>query len=161
IATYLSSADVGIGPDPASPLNDVSTMNKVMEYMAYCLPIVSFDLAETRVSAGDAAIYVPSGDLAAFAGAWSELLEDADERLRRGLLGRERVTDKLDWRAQAPQYVAAWRSVLGLPALPAGQGGPAGSSAHNVTNPAGGDTLYIDLTDPVELAHFIRVREPR
>jgi len=154
IAAYLSSADVGICPDPASPLNDVSTMNKTMEYMAYCLPIVSFDLSETRVSAEDAAVYVPSGDLEAFADAWSAMLTDADDRVRRGLIGRQRVALTLDWRLQAPRYVAAWRSVLGLP--------PAITNASDfAATPAGDRTgTLIDLTDEGELERFIRFREP-
>ena len=54
----LSTADLGISPDPKNPLNDLSTMNKTMEYMAFGLPVVAFDLRETRVSAGDAGVYV-------------------------------------------------------------------------------------------------------
>src|SRR5699024_6534490 len=61
IAQYLSAADVGLGPDLNTPLNDLSTMNKTMEYMAFGLPTVSFDLTETRVTAGDTGILVPSG----------------------------------------------------------------------------------------------------
>ena len=63
----LSTADVCLSPDPQNPLNDVSTMNKVVEYMAMGRPIVSFDLVEARVSAGDAAVYVPANDERAFA----------------------------------------------------------------------------------------------
>ena len=59
---YLSTADVCLSPDPRNPLNDVSTMNKIMEYMAMARPIVSFDLREARVSAGDAAVYAPAND---------------------------------------------------------------------------------------------------
>ena len=59
----LSTADVGLCPDPLNPLNDVSTMNKTMEYMAFGLPVVAFDLAETRVSAADAAVYVRPNDV--------------------------------------------------------------------------------------------------
>ena len=58
VGRILSTADVGLSPDPKNPLNDVSTMNKTMEYMAFELPVVAFDLLETRVSAGDAAVYV-------------------------------------------------------------------------------------------------------
>ena len=58
VADVLSTADVGLCPDPLNPLNDVSTMNKTMEYMAFGLPVVAFDLVETRVSADDAAVYV-------------------------------------------------------------------------------------------------------
>ncbi len=55
VLDVLSTADVGLSPDPKNPLNDVSTMNKTLEYMAFELPVVAFDLKETRVSAGDAA----------------------------------------------------------------------------------------------------------
>ena len=62
IADHLSVADVGLCPDLKTPLNDLSTMNKTMEYMAYALPSVAFDLLETRVSGGESVLYVPSGD---------------------------------------------------------------------------------------------------
>ena len=62
LVRYLSTADVCLSPDPKNPLNDVSTMNKVMEYMAMGKPIVSFELREARVSAGDAAVYAPAND---------------------------------------------------------------------------------------------------
>jgi glycosyltransferase involved in cell wall biosynthesis len=63
VATILSTADVGISPDPKNPLNDVSTMNKTMEYMAFALPVVAFDLRETRISAGAAAVYATPNDV--------------------------------------------------------------------------------------------------
>ena len=63
VAEVLSTADVGLCPDPLNPLNDVSTMNKTMEYMAFGLPVVAFDLTETRVSAADAARYVEPNDV--------------------------------------------------------------------------------------------------
>ena len=58
VGKVMSTADVGLSPDPMNPLNDLSTMNKTMEYMSFELPVVAFDLRETRVSAGDAAVYV-------------------------------------------------------------------------------------------------------
>ncbi|HEY5820701.1 MAG TPA: glycosyltransferase family 4 protein [Propionibacteriaceae bacterium] len=105
IADHLSSADIGLCPDLKSPLNDVSTMNKTMEYMAYALPSVSFDLTETRVSGGDAVLYVPSGDVDAFADAVVKLLDDAPLRCQLGRLARERVSNELDWRMQAVKYL--------------------------------------------------------
>ena len=63
VAAILSTADIGISPDPKNPLNDVSTMNKTMEYMAFAVPVVAFDLRETRVSAGDAAVYATPNDV--------------------------------------------------------------------------------------------------
>ena len=67
VRAVLSTADLGLSPDPKNPLNDVSTMNKTMEYMAFELPVVAFDLIETRVSAEDAAVYVEPNDVAQYA----------------------------------------------------------------------------------------------
>lgn len=93
----LSTADVCLSPDPKNPLNDVSTMNKVVEYMAMARPLVSFELVEARVSAGDAAVYAPANDEAAFAGLLHELLDDPDRRREMGELGRARVERELSW----------------------------------------------------------------
>lgn len=112
IADYLSTADVGLGPDPKSPLNDVSTMNKTLEYMAYALPVVTFDLRETRVSAGDAAVFVESPDVAAFAAAVSDLLDDPARRERLGRSGRARIEDALAWEHQAAAYVGVYDRLL-------------------------------------------------
>ena len=92
IADYLSAAEVGLCPDPKNPLNDISTMNKTMEYMSYALPVVSFDLHETRYSAQDAAVYVTPGDIDGFARATIELIDDPDRRAEIGRAScRERV----------------------------------------------------------------------
>ena len=91
VLDVLSTAAVGLSPDPKNPLNDVSTMNKTLEYMAFGLPVVAFDLKETRVSAGDAASYIESGDVAAYARAIVELLDDADKREAMGRSGRLRI----------------------------------------------------------------------
>lgn len=105
---HLSTASVGLSPDPPSPLNDVSTMNKTMEYLAFALPVVAFDLAETRVSAGESACYVAGSDPAAYAEAVAALLDDPDRREVMGRAGRERVEAVLDWRHQAPAYVGVF-----------------------------------------------------
>lgn len=94
---YLSTADFGIAPDPKNPLNDVSTMNKIIEYMAMSLPIVSFDLKESRYSAGEAAIYVENNDVEAMGEAIRELVADSERRERMGLIGRRRVETTLAW----------------------------------------------------------------
>jgi glycosyltransferase involved in cell wall biosynthesis len=109
----FSTADVGLSPDPLNPLNDVSTMNKTMEYMAFGLPVVAFDLKETRVSAGDAAIYVESGDVAAYARAIVELLDDADKREAMGRKGRLRIEDELGWPHQRDAYVGVYDALVG------------------------------------------------
>ncbi|MFN0030181.1 MAG: glycosyltransferase [Acidimicrobiales bacterium] len=113
IASYLSAADIGLSPDLKTPLNDVSTMNKTMEYMCYCLPSVCFDLAETRLSAGATALYVPSGDLTGYVDAIERLLDDDQLRVRMGVLGRERVVRALDWQPQARAYVGVYDRLLG------------------------------------------------
>src|SRR5215470_405536 len=91
LVRYLSTADVCLSPDPLNPLNDVSTMNKIMEYMAMSRPIVSFDLREARVSAGDAAVYAPANDVSEFAKLIAVLLDDPEQRGRMGEIGRKRV----------------------------------------------------------------------
>ncbi|MEM9202369.1 MAG: glycosyltransferase family 4 protein [Actinomycetota bacterium] len=97
MATVLQTADVGLAPDPLNPLNDVSTMNKIMEYMALSLPIVSFDLVEARVSAGDAARYAKPNDESQFAALVGELFDDPDARAQMVEIGRERVAGELSW----------------------------------------------------------------
>jgi len=74
VTEVMSTADIGLSPDPKNPLNDVSTMNKTMEYMAFELPVVAFDLVETRVSAAEAAVYARPNDVEEFADAVLDLL---------------------------------------------------------------------------------------
>jgi glycosyltransferase involved in cell wall biosynthesis len=105
VGRLMSSADVGLSPDPKNPLNDVSTMNKTMEYMAFELPVVAFDLVETRVSAGDAAVYAEPGREDEYADAILDLLADDVRRKQMGAAGRRRVEDVLAWRNQVPAYV--------------------------------------------------------
>ena len=114
IAAYLSTAAVGLSPDPLSPLNDVSTMNKTMEYMAFGLPVVAYRLTETVVSGGDCAIYVTPGDEPGFADALVELLDDPQRRTELGAAGRERAVRDLDWRPQARTYVSVFDGMFGL-----------------------------------------------
>jgi len=105
---YLSTSDVCLSPDPLNPLNDVSTMNKVLEYMAMGRAIVSFDLKEARVSAGDAAVYAPPNDELAFAKLIDRLLDDPEERRRMGGLGRTRVSGPLSWQNSQQALLAAY-----------------------------------------------------
>ncbi|MCW1959909.1 MAG: glycosyltransferase family 4 protein [Mycobacterium sp.] len=108
----LSTADVCLSPDPLNPLNDVSTMNKVIEYMAMGRPIVSFDLREARVSAGDAAVYVPANDELAFARAIDELLDDPQRRLAMGQLGLTRVREQLSWDFSRRELVRFYQQLM-------------------------------------------------
>jgi glycosyltransferase involved in cell wall biosynthesis len=112
LVRYLSTADVCLSPDPLNPLNDVSTMNKVMEYMAMSKPIVSFELREARVSAGDAALYAPANDESAFAKLVSHLLDDPEERVRMGKVGQARVAGALSWENSAKNLLAAYEHAV-------------------------------------------------
>jgi glycosyltransferase involved in cell wall biosynthesis len=113
VAEIMSTADVGLSPDPKNPLNDLSTMNKTMEYMAYELPVVAFDLRETRVSAGDAAVYVTPNDVTEYAKAIVELADDPERRARLGKTGRVRVEQELAWSHQQRAYLDVYRRLLG------------------------------------------------
>jgi glycosyltransferase involved in cell wall biosynthesis len=115
VTRILSTADVGLSPDPKNPLNDISTMNKTMEYMAFELPVVAFDLRETRVSAGEAAVYVEPNDLRAYAEAIVKLVDDQSGRAWAGKLGRARVEQELAWSHQLGTYLQVYANVLGRP----------------------------------------------
>jgi glycosyltransferase involved in cell wall biosynthesis len=108
VLDVLSTASVGLSPDPKNPLNDVSTMNKTLEYMAFGLPVVAFDLKETRVSAADAASYVESGDVAGYARAIVDLLDDPDTSELMGKTGRQRIERGLGWPYQREAYVGVF-----------------------------------------------------
>ena len=112
VADILSTADVGLSPDPKNPLNDVSTMNKTMEYMAFELPVVAFDLRETRVSGGDAVVYVTPNDVREYAAAIVALIDDEHRRSLLGKVGRARVENELAWSHQERAYVGVYRRLL-------------------------------------------------
>jgi glycosyltransferase involved in cell wall biosynthesis len=126
LLSYLSTATVALAPDPHNPLNDVSTMNKILEYMAVGRPIVSFDLCEARVSAGDAARYAECNDTQAFAVAVSALLDDPVERRWRGRVGRSRIGGLLSWEHSKSQLIASYARAMDdslEPSAPAGRPG--------------------------------------
>ena len=128
VRKILSAADVGLSPDPKNPLNDVSTMNKTMEYMAFELPVVAFDLWETRVSAGDAAVYAKPNDVREYAKAIVDLIDDEARRAELGKLGRARVEEELAWCHQERAYVRVYERVTG---------GAAAKAAGETTGKAG------------------------
>ncbi len=108
VTRILSTADVGLSPDPKNPLNDLSTMNKSMEYMAFELPVVAFDLHETRVSVADAGVYVTPNSVREYAQAIVALMDDEAKRAELGKLGRERVEQELAWSHQQRAYVGVY-----------------------------------------------------
>jgi len=108
----LAAADICLDPDPSSPLNDVSTWIKVMEYMAYAKPIIAFDLKETRFSAGEAAVYVRPNNEAEFAKAVVELMGQPELRAKMGAHGRQRVEEQLQWNKVGRNLLAAYEKLL-------------------------------------------------
>jgi glycosyltransferase involved in cell wall biosynthesis len=112
VRRVLSTADLCLAPDPPTDGNQVSTLVKIMEYMAIGRPIVSFDLVESRVSAGPAAAYVPDGDAEAFAAMVDELLDDPDARARMGEAGQRRVAEGLSWEHSERALQQAYERVL-------------------------------------------------
>jgi glycosyltransferase involved in cell wall biosynthesis len=108
----LNTADVCVNPDVANEMNDKSTMNKIMEYMALGKPIVQFDLTEGRFSAQDASLYARRNDPVDLAGKILELLDDPVRRERMGRFGRERVESTLSWEHEAPRLLAAYEKAF-------------------------------------------------
>lgn len=114
LAATISSADVCVAPDPKNPMNDQSTMNKVLEYMAFARPVVMFDLTEGRRSAGGAALYARPNDPADFARQILALLESPDLREQLGQEGRQRIVSVLNWANEREQLLQAYAAALAV-----------------------------------------------
>ncbi len=115
---YYSSMDICIDPDPSNSFNNHSTMIKMMEYMAFCKPIVAFDLPEHRVSAQDAAIYIPDNDWAEMAKAIAHLMDNPDLQKEMGEYGRNRVLNALTWEHSARKLIEAYQYLFPTVAMP-------------------------------------------
>ncbi|CAM3429818.1 glycosyltransferase family 4 protein [Occultella aeris] len=113
LGRWLSTADLGVTPDPQNEFNHRSTMNKTLEYMAHEIPVVATDLRETRRCAGDAAVYVSGDDPAQSAQAIADLLDDPQRRTEMGRIGRSRIENELAWSIQARAYVGVFDGLLG------------------------------------------------
>jgi glycosyltransferase involved in cell wall biosynthesis len=109
--TYLSTADAGLEPN----MEEIVSPVKGMEYMAFGLPFVSFDLAQTRALAGDAAVYAPPGDVPRFAGLIDELLSDPARRAELGRTGRRLIEERLAWERQEKAYLGVFERILAHP----------------------------------------------
>lgn len=121
----LNTADVCVNPDDVNEMNDKSTMNKIMEYMAVGKPVVQFETTEGRVSAQDASLYARPNDAGDFAAKIIELIADPQRRQTMGAIGRERVRSELAWSHQIPKLLAAYDVAFGAIA-----------GSHDTTNPA-------------------------
>jgi glycosyltransferase involved in cell wall biosynthesis len=107
----LSTADVCVNPDRVNPMNDKSTMNKILEYMALGKPIVQFDVTEGRYSAMDASLYAQANDPLDFAEKIEALLASPETRSRMGAYGKRRVETQMAWVYEAPKLLEAYRTV--------------------------------------------------
>ncbi|MEO9461521.1 MAG: glycosyltransferase family 4 protein [Marinomonas sp.] len=110
----LSTMDLGVNPDRVNAMNDKSTMNKIMEYMAYSKPIVQFDVTEGRFSAGPASLYAAANDPVDMAAKIMALVDDPVQREMMGKLGRERVASQLNWQHQIAPLLGAYKQALEL-----------------------------------------------
>jgi glycosyltransferase involved in cell wall biosynthesis len=108
----LNAIDIGVSPDPHNAMNDISTMNKVMEYMTLEKPVVQFDLTEGRASAGDASLYARANDPIEFANAIARLIEDPQMARDMGKRGRARVLERLSWDHSVPHLLAAYERIF-------------------------------------------------
>jgi glycosyltransferase involved in cell wall biosynthesis len=115
VEAVLATADVCVSPDPLNPLNDVSTMNKILEYMACGRAIVCYDLREHRASAGDGALYAKPNDTCDLAAKIAELLDDPARRQEMGARNRARFLESMSWEHSASELLRAYE-VLWTPA---------------------------------------------
>lgn len=132
LLSVLSSADVCVNPDRVNEMNDKSTMNKIIEYMAMKKPVVQFDVTEGRFSAGSASLYAAPNNVVDFAEKIETLLADPERRRAMGEAGYERVRLHLAWQHQISSLIGAYQAALGDRAAPAPAPAPQGSSASQV-----------------------------
>jgi glycosyltransferase involved in cell wall biosynthesis len=114
LTDILNASDVCVNPDIPSEMNDKSTMNKIMEYMAFGKPIVQYDLKEGRFSAQDASLYAKNMDVDDFAEKILWLLDHPAEAKQMGTFGRNRVLSTLSWDYEKPELISAYKKILGL-----------------------------------------------
>ena len=98
----LNTADICVNPDVANEMNDKSTMNKIMEYMAMSKPVIAHQLKETMVSGGDVAVYTRQPTARGLVERVLELADDPEQRAELGRRGRERCEQVLSWPHQEP-----------------------------------------------------------
>lgn len=113
VEAILATADVCVCPDPRNPLNDVSTMNKVLEYMACGRPVVAYDLREHRYSAGEGALYAEPNREQDLAARIAELLDDPERRRTMGEYNRRRFLEQMAWEHNAGRLLEAYDKLCG------------------------------------------------
>ena len=108
----LNTADICVNPDKPTVMNNLSTMNKIMEYMALKKPIVQFDLKEGRVSAQAASLYAINDDTKDFADKMMWLLDNEAERKKMGDFGYDRIINELSWNHEKDKLLSVYQRVL-------------------------------------------------
>jgi len=111
VETILATSDVCVCPDPRNPLNDVSTMNKVLEYMACGRPVVAYDLREHRFSAAEGALYAQPNREDDLADKIATLLDDPEQRRRMGAYNRQRFLERMAWEHSAGELLRAYQTL--------------------------------------------------
>lgn len=112
VMRIVSTSDICLAPEPKNPFNDASTMIKIAEYMALSRPVVAYELAESKVTTGEAAVYASPNDVESFARCIEELLEDPKRRERLGAIGRARVEEMFSWARSKESLLAAYDHAL-------------------------------------------------
>lgn len=114
LLAMLNTADICVNPDRPTPMNELSTMNKILEYMTLAKPMVQFDLKEGRASAGEASLYARNTEPVDFAEKIAWLLDNPEERARMGAIGRQRVLERFSWAHSAPVLLAAYERAFAV-----------------------------------------------
>ena len=112
LTAILNSADVCVNPDKVNEMNNLSTMNKIMEYMALKKPIVQFDLKEGRFTAQEASLYAENGSIVDFADKIMQLIDNPELRTRMGEFAFKRVINELSWEYESVKLVKFYKMVL-------------------------------------------------
>ena len=107
----LAAADICVEPAPANPVNNISTTNKLMDYMALGKPSVGYGLSEQRITAGEAALYATSNDPVDMARQIARLIENPELRTRMGAIGRRRIEEHLAWQHQKERLLTLCASL--------------------------------------------------
>jgi glycosyltransferase involved in cell wall biosynthesis len=152
---YLSSADIGVSPDPKNGFNEYCTMNKTLEYMASGLPVAAFDLEETRVSAGEAAVYATPNDPRDLARAMSTLLDDPARRSEMAAEGLRRIRGPLSWTRSAEQLLAAYGTATAGRVPRPDARASAETAAQPTAGAGGGLDLQLRNSQPALLAEAV------
>jgi glycosyltransferase involved in cell wall biosynthesis len=112
LVAILNTADICVNPDKPTEMNNLSTMNKVMEYMALRKPIVQYNLKEGRFSAQEASLYATCGDTLDFALKMMQLIDNPELRLKMAEFGYNRVIKELSWEYESIKLTRLYDRIL-------------------------------------------------